>query len=110
MNSDELLTRGISLQSDGNYNEAIKCFKQILNTEPRNERAWFFLADTYTLANDFGRALASFEQVTALNPSYPMASAKVQDLKSIVQSNSQFQLIYTTEKKMLQSISRFNFG
>ena len=66
--------------------------------------------DNLTWAGDYGRALACFEQVVALNPSYPMAKAKINDMKPVVNSNPSYLCAYQHEKRMFASISRFNFG
>jgi tetratricopeptide (TPR) repeat protein len=110
VNTDELISKGNALKGEGKYNAAIKCFKDLLTNEPRNEKAWYFLADTYTWSRDYGRALSCFEQVVALNPSYPQAKEKVQDMKPVVDSAPHYRSSYMTEKLMLSSISRFNFA
>lgn len=109
-NSTELIAQGDQLKGEGRYAEAEKCFKQVLTNSPRNERAWFQFGDNLTWAGDYGRALACFEQVVALNPDYPMAKAKVNDMKPVVNSNPSYLRAYQHEKRMFASISRFNFG
>ncbi len=109
LNLDERISQGNTLKSKGKYNEAVKCFKQLLTDEPRNVEAWFYLADVYTCARDYGTALACLEQVVALNPSYPQAKEKVQDMKPVVNSNPAYRSNYMTEKNMFSAISQFNF-
>lgn len=109
-NAEELISEGNSLKGEGKYSEAVKYFKQVLTSEPRNEKAWFFLADTYTWARDYGRALACLEQVLALSPNNAQAKSKVQDMKPVVEDNPQYRFIYMAEKSMFSAISRFNFG
>jgi len=58
VSTDDLIAQANSLKGEGKYDEAVKLFKQVLTADARQDRAWFHLADTYTWAGDYGRALA----------------------------------------------------
>lgn len=110
MSSEDSIKQASELKGDGKYDEAVKLLKGILTHEPRNVEAWYEMADTYTWAGDYGRALACFEQVAALRPDHPMVREKVREMSPVVERDPLASQKYRMEKMMYAAISRFNFG
>jgi tetratricopeptide (TPR) repeat protein len=93
----EKLQAGEKAYQRGSYDQAAELFRQVLATVPRNETAKAFLQRIEQQqrqrieeifqrglqqfdANDFSRALNSFEEVLSLDPNYEAAKQKKQDV------------------------------
>ena len=59
--SDVLNNQAISLASEGNFKDAIACFKRAIFIEKENHLLWYNLGITYRDAGDLSNAKKSLE-------------------------------------------------
>ena len=65
---EELNNRAIILANDGNYNDAISCFKRALQIETDNSLLWYNLGVTYRDMGDLANSRNSFIKALKLSP------------------------------------------
>ncbi len=66
--SDVLNNQAISLVSEGNFKDAIACFKRAIFIEKENHLLWYNLGITYRDAGDLSNAKKSLETAYSINP------------------------------------------
>ncbi|KTD49722.1 protein with TPR motifs (protein-protein interaction motif) [Legionella quinlivanii] len=72
MNDDELFEKAYSLHYGGQLPQAITLYEQLLNTNPRNERALQYLGLAYAQLGDMANAVLFMKQSLQLKPDNPV--------------------------------------
>jgi predicted TPR repeat methyltransferase len=57
----------------GNFDDAVLRFKMVTWLEPKNEQAWYFLGNSYLLADKRPQAVAAYDQAIALRAGHEEA-------------------------------------
>lgn len=65
---EKLNNQAIELASQGDFNEAIACFKRAISIENQNPMLWFNLAITYRDSGDMKAAHSALETSFSMNP------------------------------------------
>ena len=70
-NPDEVnLKKAKGFYADDKYKEAIPLLEQLLGNGSENEDALYMLASSYTFTSQYEKALAPFDKLLSLNPTY----------------------------------------
>lgn len=69
----DLMTLGNTHYNNGNYDEAINCFTQLVNQNPSDFNAYQNLGSCYHMKKDFLKAVQNFEKSIGINPNYASA-------------------------------------
>lgn len=73
--------RGISNARVGNFQEAINCFENALESEPENAIIWNDLGFSHRKLGNTRQAIDSFNKALQLRPNYPTAQENLQKAK-----------------------------
>ena len=79
--------RGYCFLMIGRSQEAMDDFNKVIELEPRNYKAFFWLGSIYEHEKDYGSALANFEQALRLNPGWRDAENGVREMKQKIGKN-----------------------
>ena len=66
--NEEYFNLGIELYNNGNYNEAIIKFKEIIEKGAHSENLYFNLGNAYYKVNDIPNSIFYYEKALKLNP------------------------------------------
>lgn len=69
--AEKLNNQAILYASNGNFDDAIACFKRALVMEKKNYLLWFNLGLTYRDSGNFDEAISAVKQAARLNPDDP---------------------------------------
>lgn len=72
--STELLTKGESFFSRGDFKNALQVFNEVAEGDPENAQAYFYMANIFHLNGELGKAIKSFQKVLSLDPTHTDAS------------------------------------
>jgi len=73
--------RGIANAKVGNFQEAINCFENALESEPKNAVIWNDLGFSHRKLGNTRQAIDSFNKALQLRPNYPTAQENLQKAK-----------------------------
>lgn len=68
VNYDKFYVQGAVYYASGEYEKAIPLLKEAINSNPFNERAWFFLGYCYNVSGQINNAIESYKQAIRINP------------------------------------------
>ena len=63
-----MLSLGSVCNAIGNYEQAISCYRRLLEKKPGYAQAWVYLGASYQFLSDFGTARECYEHALMLNP------------------------------------------
>ena len=66
--NEEYFNKGVGLYNNGNYNEAIIKFKEIIEKGEHSENLYFNLGNAYYKVNDIANSIFYYEKALKLNP------------------------------------------
>ncbi|MBU1767550.1 MAG: tetratricopeptide repeat protein, partial [Candidatus Omnitrophica bacterium] len=68
LEADKELNAGILLLKVGDYDEALEKFLKVLDVDPINAEAYYYLGMTYSQMEDFYKAISYYQKALILNP------------------------------------------
>ena len=66
--AEELFREGVDSYQDGNYNEAVEKWEELISKGYRDARIYYNLGNAYFRAGSYGRAVLSLERAARLSP------------------------------------------
>ena len=68
--SEEWVIKGITLEREENYIEAITCYDKATELSPDNIMAWYYKGNALEKLKNHTEAIACYDKAIALNPDY----------------------------------------
>jgi len=79
-----LIYMGIILMVRKNYYAAEKYLSDAIKRDPNYDDAWFYAAENYFKAGNFGNAYEHYEKARKLNPAYNEINFRIKDTKEAI--------------------------
>ena len=76
------------------YEDAIKCYKEVLNIDSKDKHTWFNIGHAYRIINDYDKAIESFEKVCNIEPDNKEALVYLKKLKKKGTKRSNYRIIF----------------
>ena len=79
---DELLSRAVELQNNGNYQEAITTYQAASSLDPNNAQIYYNIGTAYQASNDFQKAKENYNKALSFDTSNTTYKTAIQGLNA----------------------------
>ncbi len=105
--ANALMRKAIKLSMQGNNDEALKIFKEVIEKNPKNTFAHNNLGQIYALMGEWDKALASYKTALEINPNFAMT---LNNIGQIYKRRNELDLAETSFKKAIQNFKNFGLA
>lgn len=100
---DELFSKGEECFKKGQYEKAQKLLSEVVDGDPKNVNAYFYLANIFHLNGEIGRAIKAFNKVLSLDPGHTDASISLSVLYNDIGKYEEGKKIFETANERVRS-------